>query len=36
MKKINLIKNKMFVVCCKKQFNTDKNDGNPFKPYHKV
>ena len=35
MKKINVIKSKKFVIY-KKDFNTDKNDKNAFKLYHKV
>ena len=35
MKKINLIKCETFAIYAKK-FNTDKNDKNAFKLYHKV
>ena len=36
MKKINLIKSKKFVIDAKKEFDTDINDKNAFKLFHKV
>ena len=36
MKKISLMKSKKFVIYVKKEFNTDKNDKNAFKLYHKI
>ena len=36
MKKISLMKKKMFVTFAKKEFSTNKNDKNAFKLYHKV
>ena len=36
MKKISLMKNKKFVMYVKKWINTDENDKNIFKLYHKV
>ena len=36
MKKISLMKSKKFPTFLKKEFNTDENDKNAFKLYHKV
>ena len=36
MKKISYIKSKKFAIYVKKVFNTDKNDKNALKLYHKV